>query len=46
MLSTAIASAFTDPFGHIWMLATPEEVATPEDLYRRMLGHFGETQSA
>jgi hypothetical protein len=37
---------FTDPFGHIRTLATPKEVVTPEELYRRMLGHFSETQSA
>ncbi len=31
---------FTDPFGHIWSLATTKEVVTPEELYRRMLEHF------
>ncbi len=31
---------FTDPFGHIWTLATPVEVITPEDLYPRMIEHF------
>jgi len=37
---------FADPFGHIWTLATPKEVVTPEELYRRMLEHFSEMQSA
>ena len=37
---------FADPFGHIWTLATPKEMVTPEELYRRMLEHFSEMQSA
>ena len=36
---------FTDPFGHIWTLAAPKEVATPEELYGRMLEHISEMQS-
>ena len=36
---------FTDPFGHIWTLATPKEVVTPEELHRRMVEHFSEMQS-
>jgi PhnB protein len=36
---------FTDPFGHIWSLATTKEVVTPEELYRRMLEHFSQLQS-
>ena len=36
---------FTDPFGHIWTLATPKEVVTPEELSRRMHEQFSEMQS-
>jgi PhnB protein len=36
---------FSDPFGHIWTLATPQEELTSEELYRRMIEHFSELQS-
>jgi len=35
---------FTDPFGHMWSLATTKEVLTPEQLYQRMLEHFSQPQ--
>ena len=37
---------FTDPFGHIWTLATSKEVVTPEEFDRRIVEHFSEMQSA
>jgi PhnB protein len=37
---------FTDPFGHIWTLATPKEVVNPEELDRRMVEHFSEMPAA
>jgi PhnB protein len=36
---------FADPFGHIWTLATPKEVVTPDELHRRMLERFSRPQS-
>ena len=36
---------FSDPFGHMWTLATPKEVVTPEELHRRMVEHFSEMQA-
>lgn len=36
---------FTDPFGHMWSLATTKEVLTPQQLYDRMLEHFSQLQS-
>ena len=36
---------FTDPFRHIWTLAMPKEVVTPEELQRQMVAHFSEMQS-
>ena len=31
----------TDPFGHVWALATPLERLTPEEVDRRAMEHFG-----
>jgi uncharacterized glyoxalase superfamily protein PhnB len=31
----------TDPFGHVWALATPLEWLTPEEVDRRAMEHFG-----
>ena len=36
----------TDPYGHVWSLATTVETLTSEQLYQRMMEHFSEMQGA
>lgn len=33
----------TDPFGHVWALATMKDIVTPEELEQRMAAMFGGT---
>jgi uncharacterized glyoxalase superfamily protein PhnB len=35
-------SQITDPFGHVWALATADEELTPQEVERRMMAQFSE----
>lgn len=36
----------TDPFGHVWTVATVREILSPKEVDRRAIEHFGQTQTA
>ncbi len=36
----------TDPFGHVWALATVLETLTPEQVHERAMEHFGQMQES